>query len=277
MPLKGVIAIDSMKGSLSSRQAGEAAAQGLRRVFPQGEVVVRPLADGGEGTVEALADSLNGRLETAAVTGPMGETVEAVYAIAGQTAVIEMAAAAGLPMVPPEERNPLRATTRGVGELIADAIAKGCRRFVVGIGGSATNDGGAGMLQALGFSLLDREGNPIAPGAEGLARLASVSGENALPQLKDCRFRVACDVNNPLCGERGASAVYGPQKGADEEMVRRMAGSLCPPCRGAGLPLPPGAAGRGGGRRPGLCLPDLPGGRAGVGHSDRPGGDPPGR
>ena len=241
-----------MKGSLSSRQAGEAAAQGLRRVFPQGEVVVRPLADGGEGTVEALADSLNGRLETAAVTGPMGEAAEAVYAIAGQTAVIEMAAAAGLPMVPPEERNPLRATTRGVGELIADAIAKGCRRFVVGIGGSATNDGGAGMLQALGFSLLDREGNPIAPGAEGLSRLASISGENALPQLKDCRFRVACDVNNPLCGEKGASAVYGPQKGADEEMVRRMDGWLAAFARLAGEqgfpshPERPGAGAAGG-------------------------------
>ena len=157
--MKVVIAIDSFKGSLSSIAAGEAAAAGIRDAIPEAETVVRPLADGGEGTVDALIAGMGGERRTVAVTGPMGRPVEAAYGILpGGTAVMEMAAAAGITLVPGAERNPLVATTFGVGEMIADAIRAGCRRFVVGIGGSATNDGGAGMLQALGFGLVDAEG-----------------------------------------------------------------------------------------------------------------------
>jgi glycerate kinase len=161
------------------------------------------------------------------VTGPLGEKVRAAYCIVkGNTAVIEMAAAAGLPLVPEELRDPLFTTTYGVGEMILDAIRRGCRSFIVGIGGSATNDGGTGMLSALGFDFLDKNGEKIAFGARGLEALASVSAENVISELRECSFRVACDVNNPLCGERGCSAVYGPQKGATPESVKIMDGWL---------------------------------------------------
>jgi glycerate kinase len=202
----------------------------LRALPAKTEVIVRPLADGGEGTVDALAQGLGGRIETVSVTGPLGAPVEASYGILPDgTAVIEMAAAAGLPLVPEAQRDPLRTTTRGVGELIADALAKGCRRFVLGIGGSATNDGGAGMLQALGFELLDAAGHPIASGAQGLADLAAIRTAHALPlqpEFAGCSFRVACDVTNPLCGPQGCSAVYGPQKGATPESIAAMDGWL---------------------------------------------------
>lgn len=221
-----VIAMDSFKGSVSSLQAGAAVKAGVLRAFPEAAVELCPLADGGEGTVEALTAGLGGKTVRAAVTGPLGAPVECAYGIAGDLAVIEMAGAAGLTLVPPGSRNPLFTTTYGVGEVIRDAASRGCRRFIVGIGGSATNDGGAGMLQALGFDLLDADGMPIPLGAEGLARLKHISAENALPALKDCVFRVACDVTNPLCGETGCSAVYGPQKGADGESIRRMDGWL---------------------------------------------------
>lgn len=221
--MKVVVAMDSFKGSLSSPEAGEAAAQGVRRVYPDAEVLVRPLADGGEGTVEALASGLGGRMESARVHGPLGEIVDCGYGILPDgTAAIEMSSAAGLTLVPEELRNPMETSTFGVGELIRDAISKGCRRFIVGIGGSATNDGGAGMLQALGFGLLDARGGQISTGAKGLRELARIERGGALPELADCRFRVACDVNIPLCGEDGASAVFGPQKGATPEMVERM-------------------------------------------------------
>ena len=156
-----VIAIDSFKGSLSSIAAGNAAADGIRRAIPDAKITVRPLADGGEGTVDAIAAGLGGRLRTCTVTGPLGRPVEATYCIADGLAVIEMAAAAGLPLVPAEERNPLHTTTFGVGELIADAISQGCRDFIIGIGGSATNDGGTGMLTALGFRFTDASGAAI--------------------------------------------------------------------------------------------------------------------
>lgn len=219
-----VIAIDSFKGSLTSVEAGNAAAAGILRVFPDAEIHVRPVADGGEGTVDALCSGMNGTLAETPVTGPLGDRINARYAILPDkiTAVMEMSAAAGLTLVPAEKRNPLLTTTYGVGELIADAIRRGCRNFVIGIGGSATNDGGAGMLQALGFSFRDKNKCEIPRGAAGLAQLASLSCENVLPELKDCRFRVACDVTNPLCGENGCSAVYGPQKGADPDMIREM-------------------------------------------------------
>lgn len=225
--MKVVIAIDSFKGSLSSLEAGEAVREGVLKADGAAKVVIRPLADGGEGTVDALAIGLGGEMIEAEVTGPLGESVKAKYCIVkGSTAVIEMAQAAGLPLVPAELRDPMNTTTYGVGELILDAIRRGCRSFIVGIGGSATNDGGTGMLSALGFEFLDKNGEKIAFGARGLEALASVSAENVIPELRKCSFRVACDVNNPLCGERGCSAVYGPQKGATPESVKIMDGWL---------------------------------------------------
>lgn len=220
--MKVVVAMDSFKGSLTSLAAGAAVREGILRADPAAEVLVRPLADGGEGTVEALVSGMGGKLRTVRVTGPLGEGVDCAYGVLGDTAVIEMAGAAGLPLVPAEERDPLRTTTYGVGEVIADAIAQGCRRFLVGIGGSATNDGGAGMLQALGFGLLDAEGRDIPRGAQGLKKLARIETAGALPALAGCRFRVACDVTNPLCGEKGASAIFGPQKGARPADIPRM-------------------------------------------------------
>ena len=225
--MKIVIAIDSFKGSLTSTQAAEAVKEAFLRRHKNAEAVIRPLADGGEGTVDALAEGLGGEIMRATVTGPLGAPVSAKYCILkDKTAVIEMAEAAGLPLVPPELRNPSVTTTYGVGELIKHAVERGCRSFIVGIGGSATNDGGAGMLSALGFSFLDKNGDAIAPGAAGLEDLCKIGTENAIPELSECSFRVACDVKNPLCGEHGCSAVYGPQKGATPENVRTMDAAL---------------------------------------------------
>lgn len=222
--MKAVIAIDSLKGSLSSMEAGRAAAEGIYRVDSQAEVIVRPLADGGEGTVEALVCGMNGKKYEVRVTGPLGTPVNCGYGIIEdtKTAVIEMSGAAGITLVPEEKRNPLYTTTYGVGEVIKDAISKGCRRFIIGIGGSATNDGGAGMLQALGFGFLDGHGNQIAFGAKGLESLAEITDTYVIPELSECEFRIACDVTNILCGESGCSAVYGSQKGAKPSMVMQM-------------------------------------------------------
>lgn len=226
--MKVVVAMDSFKESMSSITAGKAAEAGIRRVCPEAQVCVRPLADGGEGTVKALIQGMGGKLERCTVTGPLGKPVSCEYGILQdkKTAVIEMAGAAGLMLVPVEERNPMVTTTYGVGEVIRDAIQKGCRRFIAGIGGSATNDGGAGMLQALGFSMLDEAGEQIGFGAGELMRIARVSSAGAMPELAECTFRVACDVTNPLCGPEGASAVYGPQKGASADMIRNMDAGL---------------------------------------------------
>ena len=212
--MKAVIAIDSLKGSLSSMEAGYAIADGIRRVHGQdAEIVVRPLADGGEGTVEALVSGMSGVTQNVMVTGPLGIPVNCEYGIieSSHTAVIEMSGAAGITLVPDEKRNPLYTTTYGVGEVIKDAIAKGCRRFIVGIGGSATNDGGVGMLQALGYGFLNKEGKQVPFGARGLEVLEEITDEYVLPELAECEFRVACDVTNILCGENGCSAgtVYG--------------------------------------------------------------------
>lgn len=222
--MKAVIAIDSFKGSLSSFEAGNSAAEGIRRVYPDAQIEVRPLADGGEGTVEALTLGCAGQLTTVTVTGPLGKPVSCQYGIVDstRTAIIEMSGAAGITLVPDTERNPLYTTTYGVGEVIRDAITKGCRHFIVGIGGSATNDGGAGMLQALGFGLLDKNGNPVPFGAMGLEVLDKITTDNVLPELKDCTFRIACDVTNTLCGEQGCSAIFGPQKGATPAMILQM-------------------------------------------------------
>ena len=222
--MRAVVAIDSFKGSLTSMEAGQAAAEGIRRADPAASVEVRPLADGGEGTVEALVQGMGGRMISTEVTGPLGRQVRCEYGIIDKsgTAVIEMAGAAGITLVPEKERNPMDTTTCGVGEVIRDAVLRGCRRFIVGIGGSATNDGGIGMLRALGFGCLDGEGRQVALGAKGLEQLAAITADRVLPELSECRFRIACDVTNPLCGPSGASAVYGPQKGATPEMVRAM-------------------------------------------------------
>ena len=222
--MKVVVAIDSLKGSLSSLEAGEAIKSGVLKAMPEAEVCVRPLADGGEGTVEALALGMGGELKTVEVTGPLGEKVNCLYGILeeSKTAIVEMSGAAGITLVSDELRNPLHTTTYGVGEVIKDAISKGCRHFIVGIGGSATNDGGIGMLQALGFGMLDKDGNQVPFGAKGIKEIVTITDDQVIPELKECSFRIACDVTNPLCGERGCSAVYGPQKGATPEMVKEM-------------------------------------------------------
>ena len=229
--MKVAIAIDSFKGSLSSVEAGNAAAEGVRRVFPDAECEVRPLADGGEGTVDALVAGLGGELKRVTVTGPAGKPTDAKYGLLPDgTAVMEMAEAAGITLVSGEEKNPLYTTTYGVGEMILDAVKNGAKKFVIGIGGSATNDGGAGMLQALGFRLLDKDGNDIPRGGAGLAKLARVEvkvrGEGEQWNASSCSFRIACDVKNPLCGPNGASAVFGPQKGATPEAVKELDSAL---------------------------------------------------
>ncbi len=222
--MKVVIAIDSFKGSMTSLDAGNSAKEGVKRVFEDAEVYVSPVADGGEGTVEALAFGLGGDIKKLTVCGPLGDKVEACYGVikSTNTAVIEMSSAAGITLVERERLNPLKATTYGVGEIIKDAALAGIRNFIIGIGGSATNDGGAGMLQALGFSLLDKDGNQIPFGAEGLSELYKISTENVLPELYECTFDIACDVKNPLCGNEGCSRVYAPQKGASEEDIIKM-------------------------------------------------------
>ncbi len=219
--MKTVIAIDSFKGSLTSMEAGSAAEDGIKRVFPEAECVVLPVADGGEGTAEALVTGMGGTTVSLEVTGPLGAPAMASYGIIGDgsMAVMEMASAAGLPMVPPELRDPMVTTTYGVGEMIRDAIGRGVREFIIGIGGSATNDGGAGMLSALGFELTRSDGMPISRGALGLGELYSVKTGSAMPELSACRFRIACDVTNPLCGPLGCSAVFSPQKGAKAEDI----------------------------------------------------------
>lgn len=221
--MKVVVATDSFKGSLSSMEAGNAIKRGIKQAHPYANVIVRPLADGGEGTVEALVEGMNGTYHYVNVTNPLGQKVKACYGIIEcTTAVIEIASAAGITLIDTQEKNPMLTTTYGVGEIIIDALSKGCRRFIIGLGGSVTNDGGAGMLQALGFDLLDSQGQPIPQGAQGLKKLMTIHDAHVFPELKKCDFLIACDVNNPLCGPQGASAVYGPQKGATPDMVKEL-------------------------------------------------------
>ena len=227
--MKIAVAIDSFKGSLSTFECADAVEAAAKRVFSGVTVEKCPLADGGEGTVRAIVSATGGKLVNKEVCGPLGDRVIAEYGILPEkkTAVIEMAAAAGITLVEEAKRDPMITTTYGVGELIRDAIeTHGARKFIVGIGGSATNDGGTGMLSALGFEFLDESGKPIPHGAKGLADLKDIRTEHALPALSDCEFLVACDVNNPLCGERGCSAVFGPQKGATPKTVKLMDASL---------------------------------------------------
>ncbi|MGX7133183.1 glycerate kinase family protein [Enterococcus songbeiensis] len=219
--MKVIISIDSFKGSISSMDAGYAIQEGIRRVYSTAEIIIKPLADGGEGTVDALVDGMGGKRIKIPVTGPLGNLVNAEYGIIEheKIAIIEMSEAAGITLVPKEKRNPLYTTTYGVGEIIMDAIKKGCRDFIIGIGGSATNDGGSGMLQALNFDLLDNKNQPIALGAIGLRDLVTINNTNVPSVLKECTFQIACDVTNPLFGEKGSSKIFGPQKGATPEMV----------------------------------------------------------
>lgn len=251
--MKDVIAIDSYKGSLSSIEAGRATEIGIKNVFPDAETIVLPIADGGEGTVDALCGGLNGVKRSVTVTGPLGEYVTAEYGIIqDNTAIIEMSSAAGITLIDSSKRNPLFTTTYGVGEIVKDAIDNGCRSFIIGIGGSATNDGGIGMLQALGFSMLDRDGKDVPRGAIGLSVLSRIDTSTALAELKECTFKVACDVTNPLCGENGASAVFGPQKGATPQMVTQLDGwlseyaSLTDKCLGSADKNAPGVGAAGG-------------------------------
>ncbi|QCR35109.1 glycerate kinase [Nissabacter sp. SGAir0207] len=226
--MKIVIAPDSYKESLSALEVANQIEAGFREVFPQAEYVKLPVADGGEGTVEAMVAATHGRVVKVKVTGPLDKEIEAFYGLSGDgdTAFIEMAAASGLEQVPAKQRNPLHTTSYGTGELIRHALEQGVRHIIIGIGGSATNDGGAGMVQALGAKLLDGNGQPIARGAAGLADLDRIDVGELDERLKACRIEVACDVTNPLTGDKGASAVFGPQKGATPEMVKQLDGYL---------------------------------------------------
>lgn len=272
--MKILIAIDSFKGSLSSKEAGDAIKSGILRVIPDAEVLISPLADGGEGTVETLVEALGGSLETVRVKGPLFQEVEARYGILsgsgdtcygilsesgearcdmlsesretptesclktqvrvpldtdsqyspkdGKLAVMEMSQASGITLVSPEERNPLKTGSYGVGQMILDAYYKGCHRFLIGIGGSATNDGGIGMLSALGFRFTKENGEEISPCGEGLKDLARIENTFVSKDLLQCSFQIACDVENPLYGENGASLVYGFQKGGNKELLSQM-------------------------------------------------------
>ena len=242
--MKILIAIDSFKGSLSSKEAGEAIKSGILRIIPDAEVLISPLADGGEGTVETLVEALGGSLETVRVKGPLFQEVEARYGILpesrkttleaslktssknplsnGQLAVMEMSQASGITLLSPAEINPLKTSSYGVGQMILDAYHKGCRRFLIGIGGSATNDGGIGMLTALGFRFTKEDGEEILPTGEGLKDLAGIENTSVPEGLLQCSFQIACDVENPLYGENGASLIYGFQKGGNKEMLSQM-------------------------------------------------------
>jgi len=219
-----VAAPDSFKGSLTAKEVAEALEAGIKRYDNSIEVIKVPMADGGEGTVQSMVDATGGHMISVTVKGPMLSEVEAFYGILGdgRTAVIEMAAASGLLLVEPGERNPLIATTYGTGELIRHALDMGCRRIIIGIGGSATNDGGAGAMQALGVRLLDDSGNDIGFGGGSLGGLYRIDINNLDPRIKDAEITVACDVDNPLCGPKGASRVFGPQKGADDAMIEEL-------------------------------------------------------
>ena len=262
--MKIVIAPDSFKESLTALEVAEAIEAGLKKVLPDAEYVKVPMADGGEGTVQSLVDATEGRLISAEVCAPLGNKVKAEFGLSGdgRTAIIEMAAASGLHLVPPEARNPLRTTSYGTGELILAALDEGVEKIIVGIGGSATNDGGAGMLQALGALLLDANNQPIGAGGGCLQDLAAIDLSGLDKRLAGVEIVVACDVDNPMCGEKGASAVFGPQKGATPEMVQALDSGLqhfaAIAARDLGLDIQsPAGAGAAGGMGGGvLLLPD---------------------
>ncbi|QIR14112.1 glycerate kinase [Shewanella aestuarii] len=226
--MKIVIAPDSFKESLTALQVAQAIEQGFKQVFPDAQYDKVPMADGGEGTVQAMVDATEGEIISVEVSDPLGSKVNAFYGILGSvankpaTAVIEMAAASGLHLVPRDQRNPLVTSSFGTGELIKHALDRGIKHIILGLGGSATNDAGTGMAQALGIKLLTASGESIKAGGAGLSELATIDTSHAHPAIKDCHFEVACDVDNPLCGPRGASAIFGPQKGATADMVEQL-------------------------------------------------------
>ncbi|EGT3848638.1 glycerate kinase [Clostridioides difficile] len=226
--MKILISIDSLKGSLSSIEAGNAIKKGILKVKEDAQVKILPLADGGEGTVDALVQGMNGKKETIEVTGPIAKKVDATYGLLKNTstAIIEIAQASGLTLVPTELRNPLYTTTYGVGEIIKEAINKGYRNFIVGIGGSATNDAGIGMLQALGFEFYDKNNKLVGLGGKVLNEIRHIKIENRLKELDECKFKIACDVNNPLFGKNGAAYIYGSQKGATSEIIEELDNGL---------------------------------------------------
>ena len=219
-----LLAFDSFKGSLTSREVADAFEEGVLSVLPDCAVKKVCLADGGEGTAEALVGTLGGKWIEVEVSDPLMRPIRARYGVVdeGQTAVIEMASASGLTLLAEEERNPLKTSTYGTGQLIANALKRGCRKLLIGIGGSATNDAGTGMFSALGFRFLDAEGNTLEGRGASLERIASIDASHVLPSLETCEIRVACDVTNPFCGPTGAARVFAPQKGADEAMVERL-------------------------------------------------------
>jgi glycerate kinase len=226
--LKIVLAPDSYKGSLTAKEACSAMEKGIRKIFPQAVIVKVPMADGGEGTLQSLIDATNGHIFEHAVLNPLGRPIKAKYGIMGDgdTAVIEMAEASGLNLIPKEQQNPLYTTTYGVGELITAALNCGCRKFIVGLGGSGTNDGGAGMVQALGGRLLDAQGKELPFGGGSLSQLKRIDLSGMDERLQWCTFTLASDVDNPLCGPDGASRVYGPQKGASPKTVQQLDANL---------------------------------------------------
>lgn len=226
--MKIVIAPDSYKESLSALDVASQIEKGFREIFPHAHYVKLPVADGGEGTVDAMVAATDGKMVALSVTGPLGDTVDAFYGLSGdgRCAIIEMAAASGLERVPPASRDVLRATSWGTGELIRHALDSGIEHLIIGIGGSATNDGGAGMVQALGAKLLDEQGDAIGPGGAELSRLAAIDVSGLDPRIARCRIEVACDVTNPLTGEQGASVIFGPQKGATPQQVSELDAAL---------------------------------------------------
>jgi glycerate 2-kinase len=226
--MKIVIAPDSFKESMTALEAAQSIKKGMKAVFPDAEYQLLPMADGGEGTVQSLVDATGGTIRERSVTGPLGETVQAFFGILGngKTAVIEMAAASGLHLVEPAKRNPLLTTSRGTGELIRAALDEGVSHIIVGIGGSATNDGGVGMMQALGGRFLDEKGEEIGPGGGALSTISSIDLSLLDPRLDSVKLEVACDVTNPLTGPTGASAIFGPQKGATPDVVMKLDGNL---------------------------------------------------
>lgn len=219
--MKILIAIDSFKGSLSSNELANRIENGIKKVYENADIVKVPIADGGEGTIEALVEGTKGHFVEITVANPILLPIKAKYGILGdqKTAVIEMATASGLPLVPIDKRNPMETTTFGTGEMIKDAITKGCREFLIGIGGSATNDGGIGMMKALGVKFYDENNIELGHGGKQLSKIKKIDISELLPELKECKFLVACDVDNPFYGLNGAAHVYGKQKGADNEMV----------------------------------------------------------
>ena len=220
--MKVVAAIDSFKGSMTSLEVAAAFEKGVKKVYKDAEFIKIPLADGGEGTVKALIDNLDGKMVNIKVKDPLMRDIDSFYGISGdgKTAVIEMAAASGLPLLSPDERNPLKATTFGTGELIKDALEKGCREFIIGIGGSATNDAGTGMLSALGYIFLDENGNELEPNGENLINIRSFKDDKVMKEVAEAKFLIACDVDNPFYGTNGAAHVYGKQKGATSSIIK---------------------------------------------------------